>query len=70
MAQAEMLYVNLISVSYCIMPGACVLIYLQLAQWHGIFTANGDVRISEILDSTTDEEKRWYAWSKIECVKR
>ncbi|KAK4944645.1 hypothetical protein LTR10_016079 [Elasticomyces elasticus] len=54
MAQAETLYVNLISI----------------AQWHGLFSANGDHIVGEVLERMVDDEARWHAWSKIECVKR
>ncbi|KAI1608311.1 hypothetical protein EDD36DRAFT_412664 [Exophiala viscosa] len=54
MAQAETLYINLVSI----------------AQWHGLFSANGDHIMGEVLEAIVDDEARWHAWSRIECVKR
>ena len=34
------------------------------------FSVNGDLSVTEELDAIRDNEKKWYAWSKIECVKR
>ncbi|KAK5193436.1 hypothetical protein LTR72_006750 [Exophiala xenobiotica] len=42
---------------------------ISIAQWHGLFFVNGD-SVTEELDAIHDNEKRWYAWGKIECVKR
>ncbi|KAJ9639734.1 hypothetical protein H2204_003527 [Knufia peltigerae] len=55
MAQAEMLYVSLIS----------------MAQWHGLFSLSRTLSdLEKTSDESADEQKRWHAWSKIECVKR
>ena len=53
-AQAEMLYVNLLSV----------------AQWHGLFSAHEGGSPDLPLDQVTDAEQKWRAWSRVECVKR
>ena len=71
MAQAEMLYVNLISVSTSFRKVSLLITgVFKIAQWHGLFSMNGDLSVTEELDAIHDNEKKWYAWSKIECVKR
>ncbi|ETN40972.1 uncharacterized protein HMPREF1541_05252 [Cyphellophora europaea CBS 101466] len=54
MAEAEMLYINLIS----------------LAQWHGVFSPNDAISPKEILEGISDREERWHTWAKFECIKR
>jgi len=44
--------------------------HFQIAQWHGLFSANEDHIVGEVLEAIVDEEARWHAWSRIECVKR
>lgn len=70
MGQAEMLYVNLISVSESGWWPIISLNKSKVAQWHGLLSSNGDRSIVEDLGIIIDDEKKWQAWSKIECVKR
>jgi hypothetical protein len=53
-AQAEELYIELITVS----------------QNQGLFSVNDGMDVGELLRSCADGEHRWKAWVNIECVKR
>lgn len=53
-AQAEELYIELITVS----------------QNQGLFSVNDGMDVGELLRSCADGERRWKAWVNIECVKR